>query len=323
MESNSEVLDDLARAKALVVGDLILDRYKWGSVSRISPEAPVPVVDLERTNEKLGGAGNAAQAMSAIGASISLVGRLGDDDPGHVIKELLRSRDIRWNDFLTDNNHPTTVKTRIIAQNQHLVRLDQERKKPVDKDQLVNARDQIQEVIQEHDVVLLSDYGKGVFDTDLIEWWIEQIHEVDVPIVIDPFVDHVRFYEQADLITPNERELREGMASRRPDTESLDELAGRCMDEIDLSALLVTLGEEGMVLYEQGEEPYRIGTEARDVYDVTGAGDTVAGLMAMGEATDCDRRRVMAVANAAAGAVVERMGTAAIMADQIREFLEQ
>jgi rfaE bifunctional protein kinase chain/domain len=318
MSSLVDVIDTFSNTHVAVVGDLILDRYTWGSTRRISPEAPVPVVDVEDQSVKLGGAGNAAQVMSALGAEVTVYARVGRDNEGETLKELVRDRGMNFQSLPNDEGYPTTVKTRVIAGGQHLVRIDNEDRTRLEEENL-RSDSTIRDELSDYDGVLLSDYGKGVLSDETLPVLLNWMEEVGQSVVVDPYTDHFPLYRNVSNITPNESEFREGMGDRGPNDTELDRLAERAFDELSPEALLVTQGERGMTLYEAGGSPHRIDTEARDVYDVTGAGDTVSGVVTLGEASGVDRETAVSLANTAAGIVVGRMGTAAVTAEELRE----
>ncbi|MFP4686744.1 MAG: bifunctional heptose 7-phosphate kinase/heptose 1-phosphate adenyltransferase [bacterium] len=317
-----ELIEKFSSSRVLVVGDLILDRYVWGEVSRISPEAPVPVVRVKKRSDTLGGGGNTAQAIAALGAAVTVAGRLGQDLAGGRIKELFNQRDVEF--FPLHNGElPTTVKSRIIAESQHVVRVDEEVRRPLELKMLLKKESEIKKMLTAHDALLLSDYGKGIFSSETLSFWLKLSRQTNTPVVVDPHIEHFPFYKTATLITPNEREMREGMKRVESEDHSLDKLAAKAIKKLNLAAVLVTQGERGMTLFEEKNSPYHIDTEAREVYDVTGAGDTVAAVVALGEALAEDRRRVIELANIAAGLVVAQMGTTAITAEQLKQELEK
>ena len=316
-----QLLENFRRAKVAVIGDIILDRYTWGDVSRISPEAPVPVVRVNKKDDRLGGAANTAQAISALEAPVTLIGRLGDDLAADRVKKLLDERGIDFEKLPNRDDLPTTVKSRVIAETQHVVRVDDEVRRPVKMELLREQKESLAETLAGFDAVLLSDYGKGVFSTETLSFWLELIGDLELPVVVDPHSPHFSCYRGATILTPNERELREGMEKNEFEAEPLAELAPRAKEMLGLEALLVTQGDRGMTLFEDPGS-YHIDTEAREVYDVTGAGDAVAAIVTLGEALGADRKEVIEIANLAAGLVVARMGTTAVKPGEIKEVLE-
>lgn len=317
-----KLLKRFGELRIAVVGDLILDRYVWGSVSRISPEAPVPVVRARRRTNKVGGAGNASQTVSALGASVTVFGRVGEDEAGERLNQKMREHSLEFEPLPNEAGRSTTVKTRIIAENQQLLRIDEENRSEIPTPLLEENSDHLRSLLASHDAVLLSDYAKGVFSPKSLPYWFELFSGLDLPVVVDPHVRHFPHYRGARVLTPNERELREGMGETGSADAEVGELSRRAMDRMDLPALLVTRGEEGMVLLEDENDPYELPAEAREVYDVTGAGDTVAGVVVLGEALGAERRSTVKLANTAAGLVVARMGAVAIGFDELMVKLD-
>ncbi len=317
-----ELLEEFKRLKVAVAGDLILDKYIWGDVSRISPEAPVPVVRAREKSDKLGGAGNTAQVVRALEASVCLFGRLGTDAGARKFEQLLCENSVELRQLPNHNDLPTTVKTRVIAGGQHVVRIDEEDRTPVKKAQLEKIKAELVEQLSTHDALLISDYGKGVFSPHTLPSWIELAAEADLPVVVDPYTEHFPNYRGATIMTPNEEEFLAGMQVRESQAYDLARLAEEAINRYDLAALLVTRGEKGMTLFDAAGGSRHLETEAREVYDVTGAGDTVAGVVCLGEALGADREQVIKLANVAAGLVVGRMGTASVSASEIKEVLD-
>lgn len=317
-----QLLKRFNELRVAVVGDVILDRYTWGSVSRISPEAPVPVVRSKRRSNKVGGAGNAAQTVAALGADVTVFGRVGEDDSGDLLRRKMEEHDLEFEPLPNETGRPTTVKTRIIAENQQLLRIDEEDRTEIPTSSLKKQLDRLRGLLEPHDAVLVSDYAKGVFSPGSLPTWFDLFSRLDLPVVVDPHVRHFAHYRGARVLTPNERELREGMGETESVDAPLHEVSRRAMERLDLPALLVTRGEEGMVLLEDEDDPYRLRAEAREVYDVTGAGDTVAGVVTLGEALGARRRTTVKLANTAAGRAVARMGAVAIGSDELMTVLE-
>ncbi len=317
-----ELLEEFKRLKVAVAGDLILDKYIWGDVSRISPEAPVPVVRAREKSDKLGGAGNTAQVVRALESSVCLFGRLGTDAGARKFEQLLSENSVELRQLPNHNDLPTTVKTRVIAGGQHVVRIDEEDRTPVKKAQLEKIKAELVEQLSTHDALLISDYGKGVFSPHTLPGWIELAAEADLPVVVDPYTEHFPNYRGATIMTPNEEEFLAGMQVRESQDYELVRLAEEAINSYDLAALLVTRGEKGMTLFDAAGGSRHLETEAREVYDVTGAGDTVAGVVCLGEALGADREQVIKLANVAAGLVVGRMGTVSVSASEIKEALD-
>ncbi len=305
------LLPDTAAARILVVGDVMLDRYWFGEVSRISPEAPVPVVKVERTEERPGGAANVARNCAALGARVSLLSVVGADEAGRSLAQLMALEGIETS-LHEDAELATTIKLRVVGRQQQLLRIDFENA-PAHEVLRAKLADFARQ-LPACDAVILSDYGKGGLAH--IAEMIRLARTAGKPVLVDPKgEDYVR-YAGATLLTPNRAELRQ-VVGRWGDDAELTAKATRLRDQLGIDALLVTRSEEGMTLYRGGgavHEPAR----AREVYDVSGAGDTVIAAMAVMLASGADMRTAMRIANRAAGIVVGKLGTAVVHLDELR-----
>lgn len=296
-------LGDLSAVRLLVVGDVMLDRYWFGDVSRISPEAPVPVVKVERCEERPGGAANVARNAAALGARVSLLALVGGDEPGVQLKRLMDEEGVEAS-LHVDAAISTTVKLRVIGRQQQLLRIDFETSPS--RDALLGKLSEFQRRLPEFDAVLLSDYGKGGL-THIAEM-IRLARAAGKIVLVDPKGDDYSGYAGATVITPNRAELRD-VVGRWKDEADLEARATVLRKQLDLSALLVTRSEEGMSLFrDQGTLHEK--TVAREVYDVSGAGDTVIATLGVMLAHGADWERAIHVANLAAGVVVGKLGTA-------------
>ena len=302
-----------SRARVLVVGDVMLDRYWHGATARISPEAPVPVVHIGRREDRPGGAANVAVNLAALGVGATVLGLTGRDEAAAVLHGRLEAAGVR-SELEPQADGCTTVKLRILSSNQQLIRLDFEEAPPQGRSERLLAR--FRELLPEHDLVVLSDYAKGALRPAAP--LIEAARAAGLPVVVDPKGTDFSIYRGASLITPNLAELE---AAAGPCTGEADLVAAGTglVDGLGLDALLVTRSEKGMTLFRRGEAPLHLPTHAREVYDVTGAGDTViatlAGAMAAGLGVDA----ATALANLAAGIVVGKLGTAAVSEPELRE----
>ncbi len=310
-----KTIPDFSRARVLVVGDVMLDRYLFGSTSRISPEAPVPVVHVRRTEQRAGGAGNVAVNAAALGARATLVGLVGKDDEGRALERLMRDQDVEPVLLMLDSE-PTISKLRVISKNQQLIRLDFETEVGADGAQWILQ--QVGELLPDHDAVVLSDYGKGALRQ--VEALIELCIEAGRPVLVDPKGNDFGRYRGATVITPNMKEF-EQVAGACADEQEFEDRARSLAQELALQALLVTRSEKGMCLVETGGEVYRLPTKAKEVYDVTGAGDTVISTFAAALAAGLDRRRASLLANLAAGLVVGKLGTASVSRAELEDAL--
>ena len=304
----------LQQARVLVVGDVMLDRYWFGDVSRISPEAPVPVAKIEKTEHRAGGAANVARNVAALGGQAVLLSVIGDDEAGDCLNALMAEHGVETV-LMRDPNITTTVKLRVVARNQQLIRLDFE--DTPTHEVLDGVKNRFRELLAECDVVILSDYGKGGLThvVSFIEW----ARQAGKPVLIDPKGDDYAKYTGATLLTPNRAELRQVIGSWKNEAD-LQEKARALRRNLDLQALLLTRSEEGMTLFRDGE-PHHQPTQAREVFDVSGAGDTVIAGMGLAMAAGLDFLEAMQLANAAAGVVVGKLGTAVCSFDELAQSL--
>jgi rfaE bifunctional protein kinase chain/domain len=300
----------LAKARVLVVGDAMLDRYWHGAVDRISPEAPVPVVKVAREEERIGAAANVAYNVSTLGAQASFLGVVGDDEPGHRLEALLRSTGIHAH-LKRDPGLRTTVKLRVIGRQQQLLRMDFENEPDHEVLALQNAS--FVQLLGQQDAVLFSDYGKGGLAH--IPAMIESARAAGKPVLIDPKGSDYRRYRGATVITPNRAELQD-VVGRWQDEDDLRRRAQELRKSLDLQALLVTRSEEGMTLFDDAGDLH-VTAQAREVFDVTGAGDTVIATMAAMVASGLSLRDALPIANRAGGIVVGKFGTATVSYEEL------
>lgn len=317
-------VDQMAGKKVLIIGDLVLDHYVIGGVGRISPEAPVPVVEVDTERYVLGGAGNVARNVKTLGGRPVIIGVCGHDNESQLLDDLLEADGIT---ALTacDNYRPTTKKTRVIAQNQQIVRVDREKCEPVSASVLENIMTHVQNEAQDAGVIILSDYGKGLITAEFMTRLEKLVSALPKRprILVDPKMRNFHLYKNVDLLTPNTKEAGEGagmpISAKREDILR----AGHAIfDKLGNSNLLITLGAEGMALFESKNHVRRIPTAARKVFDVTGAGDTVIATLGLALAAELDLITSCAIANYAAGMVVAEVGTAAADADALKAALK-
>ncbi|MBS1127018.1 MAG: rfaE [Nitrospirae bacterium] len=301
----------------LVIGDIILDHYIWGKVNRISPEAPVPVVEVTRESFLLGGAANVAHNIVSLGGRASVIGINGQDIAGEALMNILMQRGVNCDGIFTENR-PTTVKTRVIAHNQQVVRFDREDKKYVDGKILKGILGHINSVLLQYDAVIISDYQKGMISQGLIRDIVKKAKPKEMFISVDPKVGHFDFYKGVSLITPNVMEASSGSKIEIRDDKTLLKAGKSLLKKLSCKAVLITRGEQGMSLFEKKKVTH-IPTVARKVYDVTGAGDTVISAFTLAYASGARMEEAAMIANHAAGIVVAEVGTAVATADQIIE----
>lgn len=302
----TKVVKNFNGKRILVLGDLMLDKYLWGNVGRISPEAPVPVVEVHRDTSCLGGAGNVCQNLKSLGASPIPVGVVGNDQAGSWIRENAPDN----SGIFVDKKRPTTVKTRIIAHHQQVVRVDQEEKKPISS----ATEDQIFHFIQTNvfEGILISDYNKGLLTKSLMAKVLPFAHKKKISVFVDPKVDNFFSFSPVTLINPNHSET-EQIVHHACDTDAQVEKAGaKILNRIDAKYLILKRGEHGMSVFEKGKKEIHIPTIAKEVYDVTGAGDTVIATASLALLSSASILEAAILANAAAGVVVGKIGTATV-----------
>ncbi|QDQ87584.1 D-glycero-beta-D-manno-heptose-7-phosphate kinase [Alcaligenaceae bacterium SJ-26] len=300
----------MAQARVLIVGDIMLDRYWFGAVDRISPEAPVPVVRVARREDRLGGAANVARNVAALGARASLLGVIGHDEAGRHVADMLAEAGIAA-ELNRDEAYPTTLKLRVLGRQQQLLRIDfEERPSP---QALSGIELQAAQLLLAHDVLLLSDYAKGVLDR--VEHLIELARAAAIPVLIDPKGDDFSRYRGATLLTPNRLEL-EQVIGRWNSEASLTERVQNLRRELDLEALLLTRSEQGMTLFSDSGRMH-VDAQAQEVFDVSGAGDTVIATVAAMRAAGADWEQSIYWANQAAGIVVGKLGTSIVTAEEL------
>ena len=297
--------DAVGRARVLVVGDVMLDRYWFGEVERISPEAPVPVVHVAKREDRLGGAANVARNIVSLGAQATLVGVVGQDEAATQVRHLLKEAGIATH-LVSDPVHPTTLKMRVLGRQQQLLRIDFEEKPGAEM--LAAMQQQIAPLLDEHDVVVLSDYAKGVLAQ--VEILISMARAKGLPVLVDPKGSNYARYHGATLVTPNRSEMQQAVGHWHSEQE-LDTRAQALRAELGLEALLVTRSEQGMTLFtEHGRD--HVEAQAHEVFDVSGAGDTVLATLAVMRATGMQWPDAMRWANKAGGIVVGKLGTSIV-----------
>lgn len=320
LERVSDLLGRMEGLRAAVIGDVMLDRYLLGDVERISPEAPVPVVSVEEDWATAGGAANVAANVATMGATVDLVGAVGDDDAAALLRQSLDSLGIETDGLVVVPGRPTTTKTRLIARGQQLVRIDREVDNPLAdrfRDALIEAAHR---AITEADVLLLEDYDKGVFDPAMIADLIATAAAENIPVVADPKERHFRHYAGATVLKPNRRELSQAVRTRLSG-DGPDLAAAR--EELGVDYLLLTLGAEGMALVARDGLVRRTPSIALEVFDVSGAGDTVTAWVGMALAADASIEEATWLANLAAGVEVGKQGTATVSPSEILAACER
>ncbi len=314
-----QYLQRFPQASLLVIGDLILDHYVMGRVSRISPEAPVPVVHVESETLRLGGAANVFNNILALGGKADLCGVIGADESGRLLlKELGQSRSGRGG-VIIDHDRPTTRKSRVIAHNQQIVRYDMEGRQELKGTLQKRLLRYVESRIRELSCIVVSDYAKGVVSAALMTELTRLAALRKIPIIVDPKVEHFSYYKGVTVITPNHLEATQAAGLHGDDDQTIDQAGAVIRQRLGCQSVLITRGEKGMSLYEGEGTSWHLPTQARQVYDVTGAGDTVIGTLALALATGAGMREAATLANHAAGIVVGMVGTATVSPKQLLE----
>jgi len=305
-----KILNKFPKVKILVVGDIMMDRFIWGKVSRISPEAPVPVVAVEKETFLLGGAANVVNNIHSLGGKVSLCGVVGDDEMGEKIIKELAEMGIGMHGIFVEQGRQTTTKTRIIAHQQQVVRIDREATDHLKVPTFRNLSEFLKKNMEGFNGVILSDYGKGLLTKELIRATIRRAREMKKFIMVDPKLKNFPHYKGATVITPNAAEASAASGILINDLSSLKRAGSMLLKKLGCDVLVITRGEEGIAIFEPHQEPFFVPTGAKEVYDVTGAGDTVIGTMALALGAGARVIEAAKLANYAAGIVVGKIGTA-------------
>jgi D-beta-D-heptose 7-phosphate kinase/D-beta-D-heptose 1-phosphate adenosyltransferase len=317
----TRLIGNFSKTKIVVLGDIMLDRYLWGNVDRISPEAPVPVVQIKKESTNLGGAANVAANVQALGADVTMLGIIGDDMMAEILKESLVESKLKTSGLLVDKERPTTVKTRIVAHNQQVVRIDREETHEIDSALVEQLIAKITKMMKTIDGIIISDYGKGVITYDLLSALIPIANKAGKFIAVDPKEVHFMNYREVSVITPNHHEA--GFISGKKITNDaiLADVGWNLMDLLNLESLLITRGEKGMSLFEKDRKLTHIPASAKTVYDVTGAGDTVIATLTVAKTAGASMHEAAIFANAAASLAVAQFGTARISGAELKSAM--
>jgi D-glycero-beta-D-manno-heptose-7-phosphate kinase len=339
MSKYAPIISKFKNRPILVIGDLVLDHYIKGTVSRISPEAPVPIVLVNETFYTPGGAANVANNLASLGADVTLVGKIGQDYEATLFKKEITKRHIHTQGIFGDPGMRTILKTRIIAQHQQVVRVDHEDPLKEGEDKLKTNKilPFLRRHIKDYKAIIVSDYGKGMIDSTLLNEVRELAQQNKVLVIVDPKVEDLQFYGQVSSITPNKKEAELALKSisaearkafgivstKLESTKEIEANGQGLLNYLGIDSLLITLGEHGMYLFEPNKEPFPIATRAQEVFDVSGAGDTVISVFALCLASGANRRQAADIANHAAGVVVGKMGAVAIELDELKEAVKR
>ncbi len=320
----NELFGAFRKCRLAVLGDFMVDKYIWGRVSRISPEAPVPVVEVESESLRFGGAANVALNVASLGAEVLPIGLIGPDAAGAELKILFEEKGFQTEGLLQDDSRPTTVKTRIIADCQHVVRADWEQTHPVSDDLRMRVMSILEDNRDRIDGIILEDYNKGLLVPELIGDVVEFAGRNELMTFVDPKYDHFFEYRDVTLFKPNRKEAADRLAMKLKTEADLNRAAEKLFNKLNCRSILITLSEEGMMLFENGKAPRHVHTRAVKVHDVSGAGDTVIATMAVGLSSGATFQEAATLANHAAGIVCGEVGIVPIAHEQLfREMISE
>lgn len=317
-----DAISAFAQSNILVIGDLIVDHFIWGNVSRISPEAPVPVVNVTHDNLLLGGSANVLHNIFGLGAKATICGVIGHDNMGGHLLQLIEALPSPTAGIIRLDDRPTTIKTRIVAQGQQVVRFDRESTGGVDGDGLAAIKQFISQNLTSFDAVIVSDYAKGIITPALMDFLRDCLRQhPNIPLIIDPKPCQPERFHGATIITPNHQEAEQLSGIKIVDEASLKAAGEKLIHDLDSRSVLITRGEAGMALFEEGKPLITIPTVAKEVFDVTGAGDTVIAALALGLSTGLSYAEAATLANYAAGIVVGKIGTAVVTQEELMDAI--
>lgn len=311
------VISNFKDANVLVIGDLILDEFIWGDVSRISPEAPVPVVWVKRESFMPGGASNVANNLRSLGAHTFISGVIGDDERGAILKGELEQKGIDTRGIFTDESRPTTLKTRVVAHHQQVVRIDKEKVDVLSDAMISRIINYTKSIIDKIDAVIIEDYGKGVITPKLLKGIVPLAKSHKKIVSVDPKEEHLKYYQGISLITPNNQEASKAVGFQIKDDATLRRAGQEMLKRFKCKIALITLGENGMAVFQKDKPMKHIPTVAQEVFDVSGAGDTVIACYTLAFAAGADPVQAAHISNCAAGIVVGKVGIAVVTPDEL------
>jgi D-beta-D-heptose 7-phosphate kinase/D-beta-D-heptose 1-phosphate adenosyltransferase len=311
------------KARILVIGDLILDEFIWGKVNRISPEAPVPIVNVERESFMPGGSLNVANNIRTLKGDVYATGVVGRDLIGRMLLRLMKKEGAHVDGIVYDASRPTTLKTRIIAHSQQVVRFDRENTRPITLVQRKKLLAFVAKKVKDVDCVIIEDYGKGVIVPELLKEVLALAKKHKKHILVDPKEEHFSYYRGVTSITPNLKEAASACGMKHTNDVNVETVGRKLLKELALESVLLTLGERGMILFEKNGDITQIPTAAREVFDVSGAGDTVIAVFSLALAVGCSLKDAAMLSNLAAGVVVGKVGTASVSPEEFIEAIKR
>ncbi|MFQ6605144.1 MAG: D-glycero-beta-D-manno-heptose-7-phosphate kinase [Fidelibacterota bacterium] len=315
-----DIISSFAEQKVLVLGDVMLDSYLWGTANRISPEAPVPVVDIQRRSHNPGGAGNVALNLRSLGSLVTVASVVGQDEAGRQLLKKFNDLKIGADLIVIDESRPTTVKSRVIAQGQQVVRVDEESRELFSDETYGKLKKIITDHIPDYDALILEDYNKGLFTTHLIEFIIQLCRQHSIPVYVDPKMENISSFRKVRLFKPNLHEFRH-CTRAYPDPGDMAANARKLKQELQAELLMITRGEDGILMCTD-EEIFTVPTRARRVHDVSGAGDSVISTFVLADLAGATPREACQLANYAAGIVCEEVGVVPITIEKLSEIID-
>ncbi len=318
-----KIISDFKNVNVLVIGDLILDQFIWGDVSRISPEAPVPVVWVKKESYMPGGASNVANNLRSLGANVHLVGVIGDDANGAILKGELDQKGICTAGIATDESRPTILKTRVVAQHQQVVRIDREKPERLSDSLIRRIVSYIESVMKKMDAIIIEDYGKGLITPALLSKIVPLARRSNKIISVDPKEEHFAYYKGISVITPNNHEASRAVGFEIKDEETLKKAGKKLLDRVGCRIVLLTMGENGMAVFQKNKPMKHIPTVAQEVFDVSGAGDTVIASYTLSLASGADPVGAAYIANYAGGIVVGKVGIAVVTPEELVDRIKK
>ena len=309
------------KIKVLVLGDLMIDEYLWGDVNKISPEAPVPVVAVKNKTYTLGGAGNVINNLVSMGALVTVIGTLGKDASGKQMLDKFKDLGVNIKGIVKEQARPTTKKTRVIASNQQVLRIDREIKSKISLKTLKKFTDFMEQILCNMDIVLISDYDKGVITKELIQKTVKLANKHKILTIADPKGLDFSKYKNLSMLTPNQKEAGLAAGIEILSKKDLLRAAKKIMEQTAIKRLLITCGKHGMLVFDENLEPFKIKSKAKQVFDVSGAGDTVLAILGLGLAANKTFKQSADIANTAAGIVVTKLGTATTSINELKKAL--
>lgn len=317
MQSIEAVLKLFKNKEVLIIGDAMIDAYMWGSIHRMSPEAPVPVVEIDKRESRLGGAANVALNIQSLGAKPILFASVGDDHYANTFLNLMKDQNLSTDGIQRIKDRPTTVKTRIISDNKHVLRVDEEHTSEIINNTLIESLAQLIDN-NDYDVIIFEDYNKGLLSEALIHKAISKAKEKGIPTIVDPKKKNFLAYKGVDIFKPNLKEIKEGLGLEFDvlDADQLEQTVSTLREKLNAKGILLTLSEHGIYFQEEGES-YSQAAHQRNIVDVSGAGDSVVSVAALALASGMEKEQLMRIANLAGGLVCEKVGVVPITKDDL------